>query len=125
MLTKFFLFSTIIFSTFTISESLYKFDNAEDEKRFYSLIKEIRCPKCTSGSLASSNAPVSEDIKSKIIELIKEGKSDQEIKQFLSDRFGNQVLYNPGFSKDTYFLWLAPALFLILILLIFFFRKRT
>jgi cytochrome c-type biogenesis protein CcmH len=125
MLTKFFLFSTIIFSSFTISESLYKFDNAEDEKRFYSLIKEIRCPKCTSGSLASSNAPVSEDIKSKIIELIKEGKSDQEIKQFLSDRFGNQVLYNPGFSKDTYFLWLAPGLFLILILLIFFFRKRT
>ena len=125
MLTKFFLFSTIIFSTFTISESLYKFESVEDEKRFYSLIKEIRCPKCTSGSLASSNAPVSEDIKSKIIELIKEGKSDQEIKQFLSDRFGNQVLYNPGFSKDTYFLWLAPALFLILILLIFFFRKRT
>ena len=125
MLTKFFLFSTIIFSSFTISESLYKFDDSEDEKRFYSLIKEIRCPKCTSGSLASSNAPVSEDIKSKIIELIKEGKSDQEIKQFLSDRFGNQVLYNPGFSKDTYFLWLAPALFLILILLIFFFRKRT
>ena len=125
MLTKFFLFSTIIFSSFTISESLYKFDNAEDEKRFYSLIKEIRCPKCTSGSLASSNAPVSEDIKSKIIELIKEGKSDQEIKQFLSDRFGNQVLYNPGFRKDTYFLWFAPSLFLILILLIFFFRKRT
>jgi cytochrome c-type biogenesis protein CcmH len=125
MLTKFFLFSTIIFSTFTISESLYKFDSAEYEKRFYSLIKEIRCPKCTSGSLASSNAPVSEDIKSKIIELIKEGKSDQEIKQFLSDRFGNQVLYNPGFGKDTYFLWFAPGLFLILILLIFFFRKRT
>ena len=125
MLTKFFVFSTIIFSSFTISESLYKFDNAEDEKRFYSLIKEIRCPKCTSGSLASSNAPVSEDIKSKIIELIKEGKSDQEIKQFLSDRFGNQVLYNPGFNKDTYFLWFAPGLFLILILLIFFFRKRT
>jgi cytochrome c-type biogenesis protein CcmH len=125
MLTKFFLFSTIIFSSFIISESLYKFDSAEDEKRFYSLIKEIRCPKCTSGSLASSNAPVSEDIKSKIIELIKEGKSDQEIKQFLSDRFGNQVLYNPGFNKDTYFLWFAPGLFLILILLIFFFRKRT
>ena len=125
MLTKFFVFSTIIFSTFTISESLYKFDSAEDEKRFYSLIKEIRCPKCTSGSLASSNAPVSEDIKSKIIELIKEGKSDQEIKEFLSDRFGNQVLYNPGLNKDTYFLWFAPVLFLILVLLTFFFRKKT
>ena len=124
MLTKFFVFSTIIFSSFTISESLYKFDSAEDEKRFYSLIKEIRCPKCTSGSLASSNAPVSEDIKSKIIELIKEGKSNQEIKEFLSDRFGNQILYNPGLNKDTYFLWFTPGLFLIIILLIFFFRKK-
>ena len=104
MLIKIFLFFSIIFSSFTVGESLYEFDSIEDEKRFYTLIKEIRCPKCTSGSLASSNAPVSEDIKSKIIQLIKEGKSDQEIKEFLSDRFGNQVLYNPGLSKDTYFL---------------------
>lgn len=125
MLIKIFLFFSIIFSSLTVGESLYEFDSIEDEKRFYTLIKEIRCPKCTSGSLASSNAPVSEDIKSKIIQLIKEGKSDKEIKEFLSDRFGNQVLYNPGFSKDTYFLWFAPGLFLMLILLFFFFRKRT
>ena len=76
MLIRFFLLLSMIFSNLTISESLYKFDSAEDEKRFYSLIKEIRCPKCTSGSLASSNAPVSEDIKlyiynpTSIIELI-------------------------------------------------------
>ena len=125
MLIKIFLFFSIIFSSFTVGESLYEFDSIEDEKRFYTLIKEIRCPKCTSGSLASSNAPVSEDIKSKIIQLIKEGKSDQEIKEFLSDRFGNQVLYNPGLSKDTYFLWFPPGLFLMLILLFFFLRKRT
>ena len=125
MLIKIFLFFSIIFSSFTEGESLYEFDSIEDEKRFYTLIKEIRCPKCTSGSLASSNAPVSEDIKSKIIQLIKEGKSDKEIKEFLSDRFGNQVLYNPGLSKDTYFLWFAPGLFLMLILLFFFFRKRA
>ena len=125
MLIKIFLFFSIIFSSFTVGESLYEFDSIEDEKRFYTLIKEIRCPKCTSGSLANSNAPVSEDIKSKIIQLIKEGKSDKEIKEFLSDRFGNQVLYNPGLSKDTYFLWFAPGLFLMLILLFFFFRKRA
>ena len=124
MLIRFFLLLSMIFSNLTISESLYKFGSAEDEKRFYSLIKEIRCPKCTSGSLASSNAPVSEDIKFKIIELIKEGKSNQEIKEFLSDRFGNQILYNPGLNKDTYFLWFTPGLFLIIILLIFFFRKK-
>ena len=124
MLTKFFVFSTIIFSSFTISESLYKFDSAEDEKRFYSLIKEIRCPKCTSGSLASSNAPVSEDLKQKIIELIKKGKTDKEIKVFLTSRFGNDVLYNPGFNKNTYFLWIAPILFLIVGLMMFVIRKK-
>ena len=72
----------LFFSSFIMSDSLYNFENAVDEKRFYSLIKEIRCPKCTSGSLASSNAPVSQDIKNKIIELIKEGKSDKEIKEY-------------------------------------------
>jgi len=50
MLIKIFLFFSIIFSSFTVGESLYEFDSIEDEKRFYTLIKEIRCPKCTSGS---------------------------------------------------------------------------
>ena len=61
----------ILFFSFSISaDVLYEFENLEDEKRFYDLIKEVRCPKCTSGSLASSNAPVSEDLKQKIIEFI-------------------------------------------------------
>ena len=89
---KFFFFITIFFSNNILSESLYKFDSVDDEKRFYALIKEIKCPKCTSGSIASSNAPISEDIKLKIIELIKEGKSNEEIKIFLSERFGSDVL---------------------------------
>ena len=75
----------ILFFSFSISaDILYEFENLEDEKRFYNLIKEVRCPKCTSGSLASSNAPVSEDLKQKIIELIKKGKTDKEIKAFLT-----------------------------------------
>ena len=114
-----------IFSTNLYSEAYYEFDDIENEARFYNLIKEIRCPKCTSGSLASSNAPVSEDIKEKIIELIKEGKTDDEIKTFLSDRFGNEVLYNPGLNSSTYILWIAPVLFLFIALLIFFFRRKT
>ena len=114
-----------ILSSNLYSEAYYEFDDVENEARFYNLIKEIRCPKCTSGSLASSNAPVSEDIKKKIIELIKEGKTDDEIKTFLSDRFGNEVLYNPGLNSSTYILWIAPVLFLFIALLIFFFRRKT
>ena len=122
---KFFFFITIFFSNNILSESLYKFDSVDDEKRFYVLIKEIKCPKCTSGSIASSNAPISEDIKLKIIELIKEGKSNEEIKIFLSERFGGDVLYNPGLNKNTYFLWFSPILFLIVLLLGFFLRKKA
>ena len=119
------LFIFFISSTNVLGDALYNFENIKDEERFYSLIKEIRCPKCTSGSLASSNAPVSEDIKKKIIELIKEGKTDDEIKTFLSDRFGNEVLYNPGLNSSTYILWIAPVLFLFIAFLIFFFRRKT
>ena len=85
MLIKSLLLTFFISSTSVIGDSLYNFEDVRDEERFYSLIKEIRCPKCTSGSLASSNAPVSEDIKKKIIQLIKEGKTDDEIKIFLSN----------------------------------------
>ncbi len=77
---------------FLFADSLYEFASLENEKRFYNLIKEVRCPKCTSGSLASSNAPVSEDIKLKIVELIKDGKSDNEIKEYIVNRFGRDVL---------------------------------
>ena len=115
----------LFFSSFIMSDSLYNFENAVDEKRFYSLIKEIRCPKCTSGSLASSNAPVSQDIKNKIIELIKEGKSDKEIKEYIASRFGSSVLYNPGFNKDTYILWFAPFLILLIALSIYIFRRKA
>ena len=115
----------LFFSSFIMSDSLYNFENAVDEKRFYSLIKEIRCPKCTSGSLASSNAPVSQDIKNKIIELIKEGKSDKEIKEYIASRFGSSVLYNPGFNKDTYILWFAPFLILLIALSIYLFRRKA
>ena len=125
MLIKYLLLTFFISSTSVIGDSLYNFEDLRDEERFYSLIKEIRCPKCTSGSLASSNAPVSEDIKKKIIQLIKEGKTDDEIKNFLSDRFGNEVLYNPGLNSSTYILWTAPGLFLFIAFLIFFFRRKS
>ena len=55
-----------IFSSFAFTQIVYEFENSLQEKRFYSLISEIRCPKCTSGSIASSDAPVSRDLKNKV-----------------------------------------------------------
>ena len=115
---------SLIFSAYTTGESLFIFNSNEDEARYYEIINEIRCPKCTSGSLSSSNAPISEDLKRKIYELIQEGRSDKEIKDYVVQRYGKDSLYEPYFS-DNLFLWLSPAVFLILIAVsVLLIRKR-
>tara|TARA_B100000902_G_scaffold397327_1_gene460747 strand:- start:396 stop:812 length:417 start_codon:yes stop_codon:yes gene_type:complete len=119
-----FLYILILFASVNLhSEPIYNFQNAEDEIRFNTLVKEIRCPKCTSGSLASSNAPISQDLKLKIVEMINENKSDEEIKDYVSTRFGVDSLYEPALTEDTYFLWFAPFILLFITLLVFFLRK--
>ena len=90
----------------------------------YNFIKFISFPKCTSGSLLRSNAPISEDLKIKIAEMIKENKTDQEIKDYVSSRFGQDSLYEPELNNSTYILWYSPFAFLLLAFLIFFFRKK-
>ena len=115
----------IFLSMNIFSDMVYKFDNQEDELRFNNLIKEIRCPKCTSGSLSSSNAPISEDLKLKIVEMIKDGKSDSDIKEYVSDRFGKESLYDPEFTQQTYILWFGTLIFIVIAFIIFFFRKKT
>ena len=89
----------IFFSITVFSGTVYEFSNVEDEKRFNALIKDIRCPKCSSGSLSSSNAPVSEDLKLKIAEMINENKTDNEIKYYVVSRFGKDSLSNLSLAK--------------------------
>ena len=123
---NFFLVSSfLIFSIYSFSEIVYQFEDIAQEKRFYSLISEIRCPKCTSGSIASSDAPVSRDLKNKVYDLIIDGSSDDEIKKYVSDRFGNFSDYRPALEGANYILWFGPFIFLSLILIIFFFKRRV
>ena len=107
------------------TDNLYSFDSEIDEERFNNLIKDIRCPKCTFGSLSSSNAPVSEDLKLKIAQMINEDQTDQEIKKYVSERFGSDSLYQPEFNNKTYILWFSPFILLILTLTFFLFRKKV
>ena len=116
MIKKYLLLNLFFFTSLISGTPLYEFDNLEDEKRFYKLIKEIRCPKCTSGSLASSDAPVSKDLKDRIYFMILDEKSDQEIKDFVIQRYGKQSDYNPSFSENL-FLWLMPLIFFISIII--------
>ena len=106
------------------NQMVYEFDNSFQEKRFYELISEIRCPKCTSRSIASSDVPVSRDLKKKVYELVLDGSTDEEIKRYVSERFGNFSDYRPPLSGSNYFLWFGPFIFLALVLAIFSIKRR-
>jgi cytochrome c-type biogenesis protein CcmH len=118
------LFSCIFLATYLTADAIYEFDNSVEEKRFYSLISEIRCPKCTSGSIASSDVPVSRDLKQKVYELILAGSTDKEIKAYVTDRFGASSDYKPAFEGANYLLWFGPFIFLGILILIFFSNRR-
>ena len=115
-------YSLALFELASESNSLSKIeDNSHallklisSSKDFNNLIKDIRCPKCTSGSLSSSNAPISEDLKIKIAEMINENKTDQEIKDYVSSRFGQDSLYEPELNNTTFILWYSQFVFLLL-----------
>ena len=113
----------LIFSGQLTGDTSLVFNSDEDEYRYYKIINEIRCPKCTSGSLASSNAPISEDLKKKIFTLIQQGYSDQEIKVYVVERYGKDSLYEPDFNENL-ILWLSPLFFLIIVVLVALFVRR-
>ncbi len=103
---------------------IYPFDNETKEDLFYSLLNELRCPKCQSSNLAGSNSPISNDLKREVYELVIKGKSSQEVKSFLVQRYGNFIIYNPPVEPQTYILWYGPF-FLVLMAIagVFLFRK--
>ena len=126
IIKKLFIFiSFILLSTSAFNQVVYEFEDSLQEKRFYSLISEIRCPKCTSGSIASSDAPVSRDLKNKVYELVLDGSTDKEIKTYVSERFGDFSDYRPALEGSNYLLWFGPFIFLALMLAIFFIKLRV
>lgn len=90
------------------------FDDPALEARYQALTHEIRCPKCLNESIAESKAPVAADLRREVRRLIGEGKSDDEVKRFLSERYGEFVLYRPRMTPTTFAVWAAPFLLLAL-----------
>jgi cytochrome c-type biogenesis protein CcmH len=84
------------------------------EQRMKTLTEQLRCLVCQNETLADSRADLAEDLRSQIREQMKAGKSDQEILAFLTQRYGDFVLYNPPVKATTYLLWFGPFILLIL-----------
>jgi len=101
---------------------VYQFKNEVDRARYYSLIAELRCPKCQNQSLSDSDAISAEVLREQVYLMIQDNRSDQEIVMFMVERFGEFVLYRPSFSSSNAILWGAPALFLLIALIALFLR---
>ncbi|KTC94506.1 cytochrome c-type biogenesis protein CcmH [Legionella erythra] len=101
------------------ANSFYPFDSSRQEAQFNHLLKELRCLVCQNQDLADSNADLAKDLRAQVYDLVREGKSDSEIIQYLTDRYGDFILFNPPVKWVTALLWFGPILFLVLGLLVF------
>ncbi|XWO29774.1 cytochrome c-type biogenesis protein CcmH [Pseudomonas sp. JZ134] len=92
----------------------FAYTNDAERERFQALTRELRCPKCQNQDLADSNAPIAADLRGEIHRLMNEGKSDEQIINYLVARYGEFVMYRPPVEQRTWLLWYGPAAFLIL-----------
>jgi cytochrome c-type biogenesis protein CcmH len=101
-----------------------EFANPDQQQRYETLVKDLRCLVCQNQSLADSDADLAKDLRDEVYDIIRSGKTDQEAVKFLVDRYGDFVLYRPPFSSLTLLLWLGPALLLLIGLLFIWRRSR-
>jgi len=101
-------------------------EDPELEKRLTTLAKELRCLVCQNETLADSQADLAQDLRAQIREQMKAGKSDKEIIAYLTQRYGQFVLYRPPVTPTTYLLWFGPFIFLLggLVLLFRYVKQR-
>ncbi len=125
-------FLTVLLAAFLVATGAWAGEArplAEDEaveKRLTAIAEELRCLVCQNESLAGSRADLAEDLRREVRGLIKEGKTDQEVKDFLVSRYGDFVLYKPPVKPTTWALWAGPFLLLVvgIVVLIRYLRRR-
>ncbi|MCA5932837.1 MULTISPECIES: cytochrome c-type biogenesis protein [Pectobacterium] len=100
------------FSVLASSEVL-RFDNDTQEQQFRELTMQLRCPKCQNNSIADSNSMIASDMRQKVYELMQQGQTKEQVVDYMVDRYGYFVTYEPPITPFTVLLWLLPALFLV------------
>jgi len=108
---KIFLFA-LLASTACFAADPLVFDSPEQEARYIALTQELRCLVCQNQSLADSDAPLAHDLRREVFKMLQSGSSNEQIKEFLVDRYGDFVLYRPPVKSNTVALWILPAVLL-------------
>ncbi len=116
------LFSPLVWSMTPHAEAL----TAAQEARYRTLIHELRCLVCQNQTIADSNADLATDLREQVHQRIAAGQSDDQIRRYVTDRYGDFVLYKPPMSARTVLLWVGPFVLLLgaLLFAVRFVRRR-
>jgi cytochrome c-type biogenesis protein CcmH len=124
-----FILILLLFSTpLNAATDRYQFSTPAAQQRFDHLLLQLRCLVCQNQTLADSNAPLAEDLRHQVYEMIEKGQSDEVITDFLVKRYGEFVLFEPPFNQTTYLLWFGPFVLLVLgalLLFCFIYKRRN
>ena len=91
----------------------FEFEDGGERLRYNDLIAEFRCPKCLNTNLPGSDAPVARDLRRTVYRLVNEGMTDDQVRRYLQDRYGDFVLYDPPVRANTWILWFGPPFVLL------------
>ena len=94
----------------------YEFESAQMEEDYNVLINELRCLVCQNQNLSGSNADLAKDLRKQTYEMLNQGKTPDQVVQYMVDRYGDFVLYRPRVKKGTLLLWFGPFVLLALVL---------
>ena len=113
------LFSSMAFSAI----DALNFSSPQQESDYHQLTQSLRCPQCQNNNIADSNATIAVDMRGKVFELLQEGKSKNDVVDYMVARYGNFVTYDPPMTASTLVLWIAPLL-LVLLGVVFLLRRK-
>ena len=113
-MTRFMFFLIIFFGSIQTAFAIdpIEFKDGKEEVRFQSLTRELRCLVCQNENIADSTAGLARDLRNDVISQIREGKTDAEIKTYMTTRYGDFILYSPPVKPRTWLLWFGPFVLL-------------
>ncbi len=111
-ISKVLLLTLLSYSSFMVAAPIetFSFDSPETEKIFHKLSEELRCLVCQNQNIAESNADLAKDLRLEIYTMLSDGKTEDEIVDFMVERYGDYVLYRPPFKPMTWLLWFGPVI---------------
>lgn len=123
---KYFLIISVLLLSIAVqaAEDNFAFDTPAQRAQFLALTAELRCPMCQNQNIADSDAMIAHDMRRKVYTLLKQGKSEQDVIDYMKARYGDFVHYQPPVTAATMWLWAAPLLFVLFAFVVVITRKN-